>query len=351
MLYVRSVKPLPVLNPPNPWSSTTIEWVGEPPTARLEVFEERGKSILSENDSPDVGMRFSVNPYRGCVHACAYCYARPSHQYLGFGAGTDFDRKIVVKTNAPELLRAAFDKRSWRGDSITFSGNTDCYQPLEASYRLTRACLEVCLAYRNPAHVITKSALVRRDAEVLARLSREARAGVTVSIPFADDAMARAIEPYASAPSARFETLRVLAEAGVPVSVNVAPIIPGLNDAQLAEILERARAAGATTAGIQPVRLALEVLPVFLERLERAYPSRVAKVTHALEQIRGGKLSESAFGKRMTGEGPRWAAIRGLFDAHCRRLGMNAWQGDVEPEPAAEASTFRRPSAQGVLFE
>ena len=144
----------PVENPPNPWQSTEVEWLGEPPDARLTVFEETAKSILSENRSPDVGFRFSVNPYRGCFHGCVYCYARPTHQYLDFGAGTDFDTKIVVKTNAAELLRAALERKSWRGDLIAFSGNTDCYQPLEASYGLTRACLEVCREYRNPVGVI-----------------------------------------------------------------------------------------------------------------------------------------------------------------------------------------------------
>ncbi|MGZ3478180.1 MAG: radical SAM protein, partial [Polyangiales bacterium] len=303
------MKPKPVANPPNPWASTVVEWLEEPPEQRLEVFEEEGKSIVSENDSPDVPMRFSVNAYRGCVHACAYCYARPSHQYLGFGAGTDFDRKIVVKTNAPELLRATFDKKSWQGDSITFSGNTDCYQPLEGSYQLTRRCLEICLDYRNPLHVITKSALIRRDAELLAKLAREVSASVTLSIPFSDDAMGRAIEPYASAPSARFETVRRLVEAGVPTSVNIAPVIPGLNDSQIGEILERAKHAGARGAACMPVRLAAEVLPVFFERLAQAFPGRVKKVESALLQIRRGKLNDSEFGKRMTGDGPRWQAI------------------------------------------
>ena len=182
------MRPLPLSNPPNPWSSTTVEWLGEPPNAPLTVYEEKAKSILNEIESPDVGMRWSLNAYRGCQHACAYCYARPTHQYWGFGAGTDFDRNIVVKVNAPELLREAFEKRGWSGETVSFSGNTDCYKPLEASYQLTRRCLEVCLEYRNPAHVISKSALVRRDIGLLADLGRRARVGVTISIPFADDA-------------------------------------------------------------------------------------------------------------------------------------------------------------------
>ncbi len=337
---------LPRWNPPNPWASTEVEWLEPPPEAPLQIFEEDARSILSKNDSPDVPFRWSLNPYRGCVHGCAYCYARPTHQYLGFGAGSDFERKIVVKRNAPALLRAAFDKGAWQGESISFSGNTDCYQPVEASFRLTRRCLELCLEYRNPAHVITKSALVRRDAALLAELARVAGAGVTVSIPFADEAMARAIEPQASAPSARFETLRVLAEAGVPVAVNVAPVIPGLNDSQVVEVLERAAAAGAAGAGIQAVRLPAEVLPVFFERLSRAYPQRAAKVESAIRQVRDGKLDVAEFGARMSGAGPRWQAIERLFQVHRARLGLD---GDEE-RAVARASTFRRPRAQGELF-
>ena len=204
-LFARTVEslPRPVSNPPNPWSTTHVEWLEEPPAVQLEVFEEEAKSILATNDSPDVPFRFSVNPYRGCQHACAYCYARPSHQYLGYGAGTDFDSKIVAKTNAAELLRAALAKRGWRRDWIAFSGVTDCYQPLEASYGLTRACLEVCREFKNPVGIVTKSALVRRDVELLRELDRVASVVVYLSIPFADDATGRAIEPLASAPARR----------------------------------------------------------------------------------------------------------------------------------------------------
>ncbi len=334
----------PVSNPPNPWDSTHAEWLGEPPAARLEVFEERARSIIAENDSPDVGFRFSINPYRGCFHACAYCYARSSHEYLGFGAGTDFDRKIVVKTNAPELLRGELNRRSWKGDAIAFSGNTDCYQPLEAVYELTRRCLQICLEFSNPVGLITKSALVRRDVDVLARLAREASATVHLSICFADDAMSRAIEPNTSPPSQRFETIRILSDAGIRTGVGVAPVIPGLNDDQVAEILARARAAGATEAFRQPIRLSGATLPVFRERLEAAFPARAAKVWNAIEEMRGGKQNETAFGARMRGLGPRWAATEALYRAECRRLGFDRDEG---PPPK---STFRRPGGQGALF-
>jgi DNA repair photolyase len=338
------VPPRPVSNPPNPWASSHVEYLEDAPTAALEVFEEEAKSILSENDSPDVGFRFSVNPYRGCFHACAYCYARPSHQWLGFGAGTDFDRKIVVKTNAPGLLRAAMMKPSWKGELIVFSGDTDCYQPLEASYGLTRGCLEVCAEFRNPVGVITKSAVIRRDIELLGRLARDARAQVTVSIPFARDDLARKIEPGASAPARRFETLAMLADAGVRTTVAIAPIIPGLNDPDVAEILERAHAAGARNAFIIMLRLPGEVLPVFQERIRADLsPERVRKIEHAIQELRGGsgKMNESQFGKRFVGRGERWKAIEAMFELHCRRLGINV---DDERYRDDEPTTFVRPA-------
>ena len=356
VLYLCSVTaptPLTVANPPNPWHSTEVDWLGEPPDASLQVFEERAKSIVSISESPDLGRMASINPYRGCFHGCAYCYARPSHQYLGFGAGTDFERKIVVKVNAVELLRDELERTRWRGDAIVLSGNTDCYQPLEVSYRLTRGLLQVAAEYKNPVRIITKSALVRRDADILGALAREAEVGVTVSIPFADDQMARLIEPWAAKPSLRFEAVRALVDAGVPVGVNLAPIIPGLNDDDIPELLERAHAAGATRAGLIPVRLPAEVAPVFMARLHAAVPLRAAKVESALRQIRGGKLYDARFGKRMTGEGPRWAAVRALFDAHKRKLGLGGHDGEDAFEPrnvAPATSTFRRPRAQLTLF-
>lgn len=342
--------PRPVSNLPNPWLSTSVEWLDEPPLARLEVFEETAASILTRNESPDVSFRWSVNPYRGCMHACAYCYARPGHQYLGFGAGTDFDRKIVVKTNAPDRLDAELGRRAWKREPIVFSGVTDCYQPLEASYELTRRCLEVCLRHANPVAVITKSALVRRDVELLFDLERAAGARVYVSIPFADDRKARRIEPGASSPSRRFETLAALASRGIPTGVAVAPLIPGLNDVEVPAILRRARRAGARHAFMTLLRLPAEVRPVFRERLSEAFPERSAKVLAALRETRGGKLSESRFGARMTGKGPRWSAIEQLFELERRRLGF-------EEEPADDARAGLPPdrdgpaARQGELFE
>lgn len=338
--------PRPVHNPPNPWASTHVEWLEEPPNATLQIFEEHARSILSENDSPDLPFRFSLNPYRGCLHACAYCYARPSHQYLGFGAGTDFDRKIVVKINAPELLRETFLRPSWQGENIVFSGNTDCYQALEANYEITRKCLEVCLEFQNPVSIITKSRLVARDVVLLAELSRRARVMVFSSIPFARDEDALKMEPWAAKTSLRFSAMRILADAGIPVGIAIAPIIPGLNDSDVPELLERAKEAGAGVAFTQPLRLSAEVLPVFEERLQEAYPLRVNKVKNAVMELRGGKMNESAFGARFSGQGPRWAMIEKLFDAHCTRLGLNR-----ERISSDVPSTFRRPNKQLSLFD
>lgn len=341
--------PRPVDNPPNPWSSTHVEWLEEPPPATLSVYEEEARSVLSENDSPDIPFRFSVNPYRGCLHACAYCYARPSHQYLGFGAGTDFDRKIVVKKNAPEVLRRELMRPSWTGERIMFSGNTDCYQPLEASYGLTRGCLEVCLDFRNPVSLITKSVLVRRDLDLLAALAERADVSFMMSIAFAGDEAARKMEPYASRPSHRFEVLRLLADAGIRTGVIVAPIIPGLNETDVPEILERARDAGARRASMGLLRLPAEVLPVFDQRLEEMFPERAGKVRSAIRELRGGKMNESAFGARFEGRGPRWAAIERLFELHRRRLGLDSDDEMAAGPPAV--NTFRRPSRQGTLFD
>jgi DNA repair photolyase len=337
--------PRPVSNPPNPWSTSSVEWLDGPPDARLEVYEEEATSILSENDSPDLPFRFSLNPYRGCFHACAYCYARRSHPYWGFGAGTDFERKIVVKTNAPEALRAAFLRRSWAGDAVVLSGNTDCYQPLEASYRLTRRCLEACAEFRNPVALITKGTLVRRDADVLATLAREAGASVHLSIPFASDEVARKMEPYVGSPSRRFETLRILSDAGIRTGISLAPTIPGLNDADVPELLLRARDAGARTAFHTMLRLPAEVRPVFEQRLAEAFPDRAKKVMGQVRDARGGRTNDAAFGRRMTGTGPRWRVIADLFETTCRRLGLNA--DDEAPAP----SRFRRPAAEPTLFD
>lgn len=332
-------------NPKNRFVPTEVQWDdGQAPPASLHLHEEQAKSILSENSSPDIPFRFSVNPYRGCQHACAYCYARPSHQYWGFGAGTDFERELVVKVNAPTLLQQAFARKSWRGDTIAFSGNTDCYQPIEGRYGLTRALLTICLEHKNPVGIITKSALVVRDIDLLQELTRQARVVVFISIPFADDATARAIEPGAPAIHRRFETLRALSEAGIETGVGVAPVIPGLSDSHVAQVLRRAKDAGARHAFHTALRLPSEVKPVFLARLHEALPQSARKVEHAIRELRDGELNDSRFGERMRGQGARWEMTDKLFTLETQRLGLHT---ERMPE---QATTFNRATKQLKLF-
>jgi DNA repair photolyase len=328
-------------NPPNPWARTSIEYLSEegPPLSEVEVLVDQSREILSHNESPDLGFRYSLNPYRGCMHACAYCYARPTHEYLDLGAGTDFDTKIVIKPEAPRLLREAFERRSWQGETVVFSGVTDCYQPLEASLRLTRGCLEVCVAYRNPVGIVTKAPLIERDMDLLVALHREARVHVMVSVPFWDAARARAIEPYVATPQRRVRTIERLASQGIPVGVNVAPIIPGLNDGEIAQVLQAARDAGARSAGMVLLRLPGAVKEVFASRLRAALPLRAERVLARVREARGGALYDGRFGVRQRGEGEYAMMIEDLFAKTAARLGLaTGWQDPIGP------STFRRPA-------
>jgi DNA repair photolyase len=333
----------PIANPPNPWATTDVEYLdGAEPHAELHVYEDHSRTILARNDSPDVGFEFSVNPYRGCFHACAYCYARPGHEYLSMGAGTDFERKIVVKPNAPELLREAFEKPSWRGEHVVFSGVTDCYQPLEASYRLTRGCLEVCAEYKNPCGIITKSALVERDVDLLVELTRVTRVSVAVSIPFWDPAMARAMEPFVATPARRMHTVEKLASRGVRVGVSVSPIIPGLNDEAIGDVLKSAKDAGAEFAFYVLLRLPGPVKDVFEERLRANLPLRAERVLRRIKETRGGKMYDARFGTRGKGEGVYAESIAALFAATARKLGLN--QEERATHPGDAPSTFERPA-------
>jgi DNA repair photolyase len=331
-------KPRPWSNPPNPYLPTALEYVGEIPRARVRLHEDASRSILAHNDSPDVGFRFSVNPYRGCMHGCAYCYARPGHEYLGFGAGTDFDTQVVVKRGAAALLREAFWKPSWKGELVAFSGVTDCYQPLEASLRITRACLEVCVEFRNPVAIVTKSPIIERDIDVLLELQRVASVGVGVSLPFWDEGVARALEPGVATPRRRVQTIEALARAGIPVGVSVAPIIPGL-DEDVPRILAAAAGAGATSAGHVLLRLPGSVAQVFEERLREALPLRAERVLHRIRETRGGKLYDARWGVRKTGEGEYARTIDQLFETSARKLGIASGGWGL----GERASTFRRP--------
>jgi len=335
-------------NPPNPWLTHSFEWIGEPPAAKIEVFEEtETRTIISSNDSPDVAFDHSVNCYRGCVHGCTYCFSRPTHEYLGYGAGTDFERKIIAKVRAPELLRKELMKRSWQGDEIVFSFTSDPYIPLEANYKLTRGCLEVCAEFRNPVGIVTKSALVRRDIDVLRRLAQNASVGVFFSIPFADYDIARAVEPFAPSPNARFEAMKTLADAGIEVGIGIAPTIPGLTT-DIPALLKRAKDCGATRAFINMLRLPGSVAPYFEQRLREKLPTKADRVLNRIRDARGGKLNSSVFGERMRGKGQYWSAQEKLFEVYCRRLGFN--ENRVGSERHTRPNTFRRPSPQGSLF-
>jgi DNA repair photolyase len=275
------------------------------------------------------------------------CYARPTHEYLSFGAGTDWERKIVVKPKAPELLREAFDKKSWKGELVVFSGITDCYQPLEHSFKLTRGCLEVCIEYRNPAGFITKSPVIERDAELLAELARVANCRVSVSIPFWDPVVAKAMEPFVTTPMRRMKIVETLAKAGVPVGVSVSPIVPGLNDQTIPEVLHAAKDAGASHAFFVMLRLPGSVAPVFETALREKLPLRAEKVLRRLREMHGNKLYDSRFGHRGRGEGVYAGTIQTLFTQTAKRLGLVADENKMYDPPTA--ATFRRPDKTGQM--
>ncbi len=316
----------------------------ERPKLKTEFFRDFSKSILSENNSPDVGFRYSINPYRGCEHGCAYCYARPTHEYLGYSAGLDFESKIFVKENAPELLKKALLAKNWKGDTIAISGNTDCYQPIERKLQITRRCIEVLCEFRNPLFIISKNALVTRDIDLLKPLADAKAVMVFLSVTSLDPELTADLEPRTSRPQARLNAVRELAAAGIPVGVNIAPVIPGLNDHEIPAILKEAAAAGATSAGFTPVRLPLTVAPLFVEWLETKRPLKKQKVLTAIEQIRGGKLNDPNFGSRMRGEGPIAENLRQLFKIYSQKYGFN--EKKIELSPAH----FNRPSNQLSLF-
>lgn len=335
-----------VENPPNPWLTQSVEWIGEPPAIKLEVFEEIDtRKIITHNDSPDVGFDYTVNCYRGCIHGCTYCFSRPTHEYLGYGAGTDFDRKIVVKVNAPKLLRQELMKPSWKGDEIVFSFTSDPYVPLESHYKLTRQCLEICAEFHQPIGIITKSALIRRDIDVLQELSRNASLAVFFTIPFTDVETARAVEPYAPLPEARFHAMQKLADAGITVGIGIAPVIPGLSS-DIPELLRRAKECGAEMAFINMLRLPGSVAPYFEERLREELPTKADRVMSRIREARDGKVNSSVFGERMRGKGEYWKATERLFKIHSQRLGFNK----KRTHQTASTSTFRRPTAQASLF-
>ncbi|HEY4643367.1 MAG TPA: PA0069 family radical SAM protein, partial [Bacteroidota bacterium] len=310
-----------------------------------EFFVDASRTVLAKNDSPDVPFTYSLNPYRGCEHGCIYCYARPSHQYLGFSAGLDFETKILVKPDAPRLLEEAFRKRSWKPQVVALSGNTDPYQPAERTLRLTRRCLEVFLKFRNPVSVITKNFLVTRDLDVLKELSSLNLVHVFISITSLNPRLIRVMEPRTSTPPLRLKAIEALAQVGIPVGVNAAPIIPGLTDEELPSILKEAAARGATMAGTIVVRLPGPVRELFVEWLHREFPERAEKVLGRIRGVRRGKLSEAEFGRRMKGEGEYARALERMFRLACQKYGLNR-----EKIPLSTGCFLRSPEAQVEMF-
>jgi len=336
-------------NPPNRFVPIYYEPdidapIDEQPAPYTQFFRDSSRTIIVTNDSPDVGFTHSVNPYRGCEHGCAYCYARPTHEYFGLSAGLDFETKIFVKQDAPELLRRELMKPTWGRHVLAFSGVTDCFQPIERSLRLTRRCLEVCAEFRNPVGIVTKNHLVARDKDFLADLAKEKAAKVMVSVTTLDADLARALEPRASHPKARLAAIRELHDARVPVGVMVAPVIVGLTDHEIPVILEAVAGAGAQYAGYTMLRLPGAVAPVFENWLNLHYPDRVNKVLGRIRDLRDGKLNDSRFGVRMRGEGIWADAVNKLFKLTRKRL-------NLEREPELSTAAFRRPGpVQGTLF-
>lgn len=295
----------------------------EPAPLRTTVMRDTSRSVIAHNNSPDVGFDQSINPYRGCEHGCIYCYARPSHAFLGFSPGLDFETKIFAKFDAAPLLEKELRRKGYRCDIIALGANTDAYQPVERELEITRGILEVLQRFNQPVSVITKSALVTRDIDILAEMSARNLAQVTVSVTSLDRETARRLEPRAATPPRRLKTIQALADAGIPVRVNVAPVIPGLTDHELEAILEAARDAGAKGANYILVRLPLEIKDLFREWLQEHAPDRAGRVLNLIRETRGGVLNRAEFGERMKGTGPYADLIRTRFRNACRRLRLD----------------------------
>lgn len=332
-------------NPPNRFERLHYDFADaepipdeDPPDPKVVYYRDPARRIIATNESPDLGFAASINPYRGCAHACTYCYARPTHEYLGLSAGLDFETRIFVKERAPELLRAELASPKWTPQAIAISGVTDAYQPIERKTLLTRRCLEVLAEFRNPVVVVTKSRLVARDADLLAELARSDAAAVSISVTTLDPAIHRAMEPRTPRPALRLAAIETLARAGVPVGVLVAPVVPGLTDHELPRILEAAARAGATHAGYVVLRLPHGTKELIEAWLERCFPERKEKVLGRLRSLGGGSLYDSRFGARQRGTGIFADQITQLFETGLRRAGL------PRTRPSLSAAAFRRPA-------
>lgn len=337
-------------NPTNRFERLTLEpnpddALEDAPAPVTQFYRDESRSVLTRNDSPDVGFNVSVNPYRGCEHGCVYCYARPYHEYLGFSAGLDFETRIMVKEDAPELLRRELMNPRWTPEPIGLCGVTDAYQPVERRLRLTRRCLEVLAEFRNPVTVVTKNRLVTRDADLLGGLAAVGAASVYLAVTTLDSDLAAVMEPRASRPPARLEAIRELSAAGVAVGVLIAPVIPGLTDHELPAILKAAAEAGATFAGYVMLRLPHGLPEMFASWLDQHYPDKKERILGRVRDMRGGTLNDPRFGVRMVGEGVLAEQVRALFRLSCRRQGLRS--GGL----ALSTAAFRRPGGQMLLFE
>jgi len=307
---------------------------------QTKFLKDYSRTIIAYNSSPDIGFDASINPYRGCEHGCIYCYARPTHEYLGFSAGLDFESRILVKENAPELLKSELLSKKWKPQVLALSGVTDPYQPVERKMKITRKCLEILAEFRNPVMIITKNYLITRDIDVLRKLVAFNGIRVCISVTTLDNDLVKVMEPRTSRPDRRLEAVKILSEAGVPVGVSIAPVIPGINDHEMPELIERSAKAGARFAFYVPVRLPLAVAPLFEEWLSKYFPDRKNKVLHKIRSLRHGKLNESQFGKRFSGEGVYAAQLRSMFQLACKKAHMD---NDWEP---LSIKAFHRPYDQ-----
>jgi DNA repair photolyase len=346
------------LNPPNrfervwrdgSWRKEIMDagdhFLDEETAPQTQIIFENAKTILAHNQSPDIGFDTSLNAYRGCEHGCVYCYARPTHEYLGYSSGLDFETKIVVKRNAPQLLRKELSSKNWKPRAVSMSGVTDCYQSLERRFQLTRKCIEVFLDFRNPVVIVTKNFLVTRDVDLLCELAKFNAVSVCISLTTLDKELARSMEPRASIPSRRLAAIKKLSSAGVPVAVLVCPVVPGLTDHEIPDILKAAAQAGAKFAGYNMIQLPYANRELFESWLEAHYPTRRDKVLSKIMQVRGGKLYDADFGQRMTGTGPIAEGIKTLFKIARRQSGIS------ERGPRLSSTSFRRTPQQGSLFE
>jgi len=309
---------------------------------QTEYLVDNSKSVISRNDSDDLGFDYSFNPYRGCEHGCIYCYARPSHEYLGFSSGIDFETRIMVKPDAAKLLEQEFRKKNYKPDLIMFSGDTDCYQPVERKLKITRKALKVCLKYGNPVAIITKNSLLLRDMDILKEMAELKIVNVMLSITTLDRELARKMEPRTSSPEIRLKTIGYLAENNIPVGVNIAPVIPGMNDKEIPDILKAASGQGASFAGYILLRLPYSVKDIFPEWLKREYPLKASKVISSIKSVRNGKLNSSEWGVRFRGEGKIAEAIKDLFKMSCKKHDLNRRDYNLTTEHFHTTSSSRQ---------